>query len=212
MGGVSIVLIVVGLLRRGWRWPWWAIFGLGLFTIALAPDSVARSTALGMGVILMVIGARKAFPSLVSIFSEHDTRWDHINELVTHADPWNAVHSYWRDHHGSDLHVGINKDGWVTAPGRLAMVVLGRPGSGKTASVLVPQVLLAPRGVIAVTTKGPDIYRPTAQTRARLGTLWHYNPSGSDEVLPGCIPLRWSPLVGAENWDQAMLAGHLLTE
>ena len=212
MGGVIVVLMVAALLRRWWRWPWWAIFGLGLFTIVLASGIVVRSTALGLGVIAAVIGARKMFPSLASIFSARDMRWDQINELVTHTDPWDAVHSYWREHHGTDLHVGINKDGWVTAPGRLAMVVLGRPGSGKTASVLVPQVLLASRAVIAVTTKGPDIYGPTAQTRARLGTLWHYNPTGSDGVLPGCIPLRWSPLVGAQNWDQAMLTGHSLAE
>jgi type IV secretion system protein VirD4 len=63
-----------------------------------------------------------------------------------------------------------------------------------------------------VTTTGPDIYGPTAQTRARLGTLWHYNPTGSTEVLPGCTPLRWSPLVGSENWDHAMLAGQMLAE
>lgn len=84
------------------------------------------------------------------------------------------------------------------------MLVLGPTQSGKTSGLLVPQVLLAPGPAVVVTTKGVDIYEPTAQTRSRTGELWHYSPSTLKTPLPGATQLRWSPLTGAEDWDTAV--------
>lgn len=91
------------------------------------------------------------------------------------------------------------------------MAVIGPPGSGKTTATLVPHLILSRGPAVAVTTKATDLFRPTAQTRARLGQLWHYNP-GYGETLPGTTELRWSPITGAEDWSEAVYSANLLTQ
>jgi hypothetical protein len=64
--------------------------------------------------------------------------------------------------------------------------------------------------VVSTSTKD-DVYRATAIVRARNGRLWHYDPTGG-ETLPGCIPLRWSPIEPSRDWAMAIMLGKAMSD
>ena len=64
--------------------------------------------------------------------------------------------------------------------------------------------------MVSTSTKD-DVYRATAIVRARNGRLWHYNPLGG-ETLPGCIPLRWSPIPPSRDWATAIMLGKAMAD
>jgi type IV secretion system protein VirD4 len=97
----------------------------------------------------------------------------------------------------------------TTAP-RRNLLVLGPPRSAKTVGCLVPSILSHPGPVVSTSTKD-DVFRATAIVRARMGRLWHYNPDGG-ETLPGCIPLRWSPIPPSKDWSMAISLGRSMAD
>ena len=84
------------------------------------------------------------------------------------------------------------------------VLVLGPPRSGKTAAVVVPNIIAACGPVIAASTKA-DLLACTWATRSRLGPVMLYDPSGSVPDVPGVERVGWSPLGPARTWDQAVL-------
>lgn len=101
--------------------------------------------------------------------------------------------------------------GWVwTQPGR-ALLVLGPPRSYKTKAVVMPNVALAPGAVVSTSTK-TDVIEATVAHRSRRGTCWVYDPTGwldntgtvVAERWPGVQIARWSPMMGAERWSDAL--------
>lgn len=62
---------------------------------------------------------------------------------------------------------------------------------------------------MATSTK-PDLIWATHTRRARLGTCWYWDPSGTTNIPPGLQPVTWSPIVGAETWDSAVARAHAL--
>ena len=71
--------------------------------------------------------------------------------------------------------------------------MLGPPRSGKTSSVVVPNVFAAAGAVVAVSTKR-DVMNETSSARARLGECLLFDPSGTVEVPRHVRPIGWSPL------------------
>jgi type IV secretory pathway TraG/TraD family ATPase VirD4 len=89
-----------------------------------------------------------------------------------------------------------------------ALLVLGPPRSGKTTSVVVPNVLIGPGAVVTTSTK-TDVVAWTAALRAKRGRTWLFDPSGT--IGPkGLTPLRWSPVTGCEDWAVANDRAHAL--
>jgi len=84
------------------------------------------------------------------------------------------------------------------------VLVLGPPRSGKTAAVVVPNIIAACGPVIAASTKA-DLLACTWATRARLGPVMLYDPSGAVSAPPGVEHVGWSPLGPAAIWDEAVL-------
>jgi type IV secretory pathway TraG/TraD family ATPase VirD4 len=88
------------------------------------------------------------------------------------------------------------------------LLVIGpsRSRIGKTASAIIVALLtsLAPAVVTSIKT---DAARATGLVRSALGRCWQYSPNG-DELISGMYELRWSPIVGAENWDMAVHMSH----
>jgi type IV secretion system protein VirD4 len=87
--------------------------------------------------------------------------------------------------------------------------VLGPPRSGKTSSIVVPNVVCANGSVVCVSTKR-DVLHATAGARQRLGPCYLFDPSGATPTPPGVARVSWSPLDTAGNWDQAVLGAEAM--
>lgn len=110
-------------------------------------------------------------------------------------------------------HVGwdLNNGNYITARARGAMLVIGPPGSGKTAAVIIPSVIVAPAACVSSSIKG-DVMGATAHVRARVGRLWHFDPGGAEQPAPGVTGCRWSPLVSVASWDDARRVASRMAE
>ncbi len=84
------------------------------------------------------------------------------------------------------------------------VLLLGPPRSGKTAAVVIPNVLAACGPVIAASTKA-DLLATTWASRTRVGPALLYDPSGTVPCPPGVERVGWSPLSMATTWDGAVL-------
>ena len=84
------------------------------------------------------------------------------------------------------------------------VLLLGPPRSGKTAAVVVPNVLAACGPVIAASTKA-DVLASTWAARSRIGPVLLFDPSGSVPCPNGVEPVGWSPLALSGSWDGAIL-------
>jgi type IV secretory pathway TraG/TraD family ATPase VirD4 len=82
-------------------------------------------------------------------------------------------------------------------------LILGPSRSGKTSSLVIPNLLQSESPVIATSTK-PDVMEATAPWRSRLGWAFLYDPSGEIECPPGVERVGWSPLTTAASWDAAV--------
>ena len=120
-------------------------------------------------------------------------------EVVPAQEPWPGwFMGAWLPHPGGPMFSGP----------QTALLVLGPPRSGKTTSVVVPNVLTAPGAVVTTSTKD-DVVAWTAKARALRGRAWLFDPSGT--VAPGALTsLRWSPLSGCERWSIAVARAHAL--
>jgi type IV secretory pathway TraG/TraD family ATPase VirD4 len=112
---------------------------------------------------------------------------------------------------GHSLTIGWSPDGPAYAPSGHGVLVVGPPRSGKTSSVVVPNVLAAAGPVVAASTKG-DVLATTAAARSRAGQCLLFDPSGTIAVPPGVEPVAWSPLAASRTWDGAMLMAESMVQ
>jgi type IV secretion system protein VirD4 len=105
--------------------------------------------------------------------------------------------------------VGAGPAGLVVAGSQQAVLVLGPPRSGKTSSLVIPNVLSAWGPVVSTSTK-PDVLVATAPARLRRGRCWLYDPTGTMALPDGFSALRWSPVTAAVTWDAALLLARAL--
>jgi type IV secretion system protein VirD4 len=110
------------------------------------------------------------------------------------------VHRVARD----GMYIGEGADGWMWAGRQCSTLVLGPPRSGKTSSLVIPNILLSEGAVVSTSTK-PDVMRATAPSRTREGWSFLYDPSGEVECPPGVERVGWSPLTTATDWDAAVV-------
>ncbi len=85
-----------------------------------------------------------------------------------------------------------------------SLLVLGPPRSGKTTALVAPAVAEAPGAVLATSTR-PDLLRSTLARRRAVGPVVAFDPHGL--AGGGCQPLRWSPVLGAEDPATALRRG-----
>ena len=99
---------------------------------------------------------------------------------------------------------------WITAPWQQSAIVIGPPGSGKSRSVIAPNVLLWDGPVVATSSKR-DLLDLCVGMRTHRGTVWVFDPLGVlGSLPPGTRRLCWSPLTGCTDHDVAELrAEHL---
>jgi len=111
---------------------------------------------------------------------------------------------------GPQLYVGTDGRRLIWAGPQQALLVLGPPRSGKTSTLVIPNVLAAPGPVIVTSTK-PDVLRATIASRSEQGRCWILDPTGSVEAPPGTCLLRWSPVRAALSWEEALVTARVMT-
>ncbi len=111
---------------------------------------------------------------------------------------------------GPELYVGRDVQGLVWAGPQQAMLVLGPPRSGKTSSLVVPNVLAAPGAVLVTSTK-TDVLEATLASRSQLGRCWLLDPTGTLAPPPGAHLVRWSPVQASVSWEEALVTARVMT-
>jgi len=104
---------------------------------------------------------------------------------------------------GRGICLGMGASGLTWAGREHATLVLGPSRSGKTSSLVVPNVLAAEGAVLSTSTK-TDVLRRTVAARRAFGWCALYDPSGTVEPAPGVHRVGWSPVVAARDWDDAV--------
>ena len=113
-----------------------------------------------------------------------------------------------RDAHGHgnhthNIYLGTGENGWAWAGPQRSTLVLGPSRSGKTSSLVIPNLLLAEGPVVSTSTK-PDVMEATAPVRVREGWAFLFDPSGEIECPAHVERVGWSPLTTAGRWDAAV--------
>src|SRR5271155_2220697 len=104
---------------------------------------------------------------------------------------------------GMGIYLGFGQQGWAWAGPERSTLVLGPSRSGKTSSVIIPNVLAAPGAVVSTSTK-PDVLFATSTARSSGGWALLYDPGGTVETPPGVTRVGWSPVNSALRWDGAL--------
>ncbi len=102
------------------------------------------------------------------------------------------------------LYLGRGSSGWAWAAPERSVLVLGPSRSGKTSSLIVPNVLAAPGAVVSTSTK-PDVLEMTAVARSGVGWTFLFDPSGRVELPRGVTRIGWSPIRTSLTFDGAVL-------
>ena len=102
------------------------------------------------------------------------------------------------------IYIGTGQQGWLWAGAQRSTLVLGPPRSGKTSSLVIPNILLSDGPVVSTSTK-PDVMRATASSRSCDGWAFLYDPSGEVECPRGVERVGWSPITTAKTWDAAVV-------
>jgi type IV secretory pathway TraG/TraD family ATPase VirD4 len=95
----------------------------------------------------------------------------------------------------------------VATPHRHSLLVFGPTLSGKTSSFVIP-TLLRWRGPVIATSSKVDMLLATLPARRQRGRVWLFDPF----LAAGLPAVRWSPLVGARTWAEALDMAYWLTQ
>jgi len=112
---------------------------------------------------------------------------------------------------GHGVYLGGDGDGWCFVPPEHSVMILGPPRSGKTTSLVIPNVLCANGAVVTTSTK-PDVLEATVATRSGVGEARLFDPTGSVTPRRAMAGLRWSPLQSCTTWPGALSMARALVE
>ncbi len=112
---------------------------------------------------------------------------------------------------GGGIYLGRVGNTWTyTGHGRSALV-LGPTRSGKTTSLIIPNLLGHPGPVVSTSTK-TELVDVTSQSRAELGDVQVFDPTGIAELPRNVQRIGWNPVTGCDDWDRAMLTAAAMVE
>jgi len=112
---------------------------------------------------------------------------------------------------GHGVYLGHSERGWCFVRPEQSVMILGPPRSGKTTSLIIPNVM-ASNGPVVSTSTTPDVLDATIDARTQLGDCFLFDPTESVARSTGLQPLRWSPLQGCTEWLPALTMARSLVE
>ncbi|HTT59368.1 MAG TPA: type IV secretory system conjugative DNA transfer family protein [Acidimicrobiales bacterium] len=108
------------------------------------------------------------------------------------------------------IYLGRGALGDATSGHERSTLVLGPTRSGKTTSIIIPNLLMTNDSCVITSTKNDVV---TLMSRAhRRGTTLLFDPSGTVETPPGVYRVGYSPLRQSSSWDGAVLAARSLLD
>jgi type IV secretory pathway TraG/TraD family ATPase VirD4 len=108
------------------------------------------------------------------------------------------------------LYLGRANHHDVSSGAQRSTLVLGPSRSGKTTSLIIPNLLMTSRSSITTSTKD-DVLRAMSGARRDATTLL-FDPSGTVDTPPGVRRVGYSPLRQSSTWDGAVLATRSLVD
>lgn len=108
------------------------------------------------------------------------------------------------------IYLGRSERGVAMSGHQRSTLVLGPSRSGKTSSLIIPNLLMATSPSVVTSTKD-DVLRSIAKVK-RSGSTLLFDPSGTIVAPPGVHRVGYSPLRQSLTWDGAVLATRSMTD
>ena len=108
------------------------------------------------------------------------------------------------------IYLGRGRHGDATSGSQRSTLVLGPSRSGKTSSLIIPNLLITSRSCVVTSTKN-DVVSLMARTRCDGATLL-FDPSGTVRTPRGVQRIGYSPIRQSLSWDGAVLATRSLID
>jgi len=108
------------------------------------------------------------------------------------------------------IYLGRSERGDAMSGHERSTLVLGPSRSGKTSSLIIPNLLIADRPCVITSTKD-DVVTMMSRTR-RNGSTLLFDPSGTVTTPPGVHRIGYSPIRQSLTWDGAVLASRSLID
>lgn len=120
------------------------------------------------------------------------------------SDRWSDVLS------DNGVYLGRGARGDAMSGHQRSVLVLGPTRSGKTSSIIMPNLLMTSDSCVVTSTKD-DVINAMARVRHDGATLL-FDPSGTIATPPGVQRVGYSPLRQSTTWDGAVLAARSLLD
>jgi type IV secretion system protein VirD4 len=108
------------------------------------------------------------------------------------------------------IYLGRGANGDAMSSAERSTLVLGPSRSGKTTSLVLPNLLITSRSCVVTSTKN-DVVSLMSRTRREGATLL-FDPSGTVTTPPGVHRIGYSPIRQSLSWDGAVLATRSLID
>jgi type IV secretion system protein VirD4 len=108
------------------------------------------------------------------------------------------------------IYLGRGRSGDATSGAERSTLVLGPSRSGKTSSLIIPNLLVTTRSCVVTSTKN-DVVARMAKTD-RDGATLLFDPSGTVSTPPNVHRIGYSPIRQSRSWDGAVLAARCLID
>ncbi len=108
------------------------------------------------------------------------------------------------------IYLGRTRDGDATSGDERSTLVIGPSRSGKTSSIIIPNLLLTTRTAVVTSTKDDVVI--AMSNRRHDGATLLFDPSGTVSTPPGVTRVGYSPINQAREWDGAVLATRTLAD
>ena len=89
---------------------------------------------------------------------------------------------------GHGAYLGHSERGWCFVRPEQSVMILGPPRSGKTSSLIIPNVMASNGPVVSTSTK-PDVLDATVNARSQLGECLLFDPTESVDRSAGLLPV-----------------------